>query len=273
MLWRRLAPERPRTARDRVAPEAAREEHRGGVRGGRARARGDDEGGSSRRFSRSDRADRFGTRAPPRLRRRTDPDAPRPATRASVEEGRRPVGVGLGGGGGRTREVATPEARARQLRRTNKAAETDEERYEAFVGGSEAEFSSRSLGGTPAGKTNARNALSPTSASAPGSSARARYGEGREASATIPPRWRRRRRSLAAAAARRLPQRRVAAADAGTRGRTPRGGERRRSAHEKSRRVGGAEPTGREPRREFERAGRGRRRRVSRTPGGLYYSQ
>ena len=118
----------------------------------------------------------FGTsRAPPPPL--TDPDAPRPATRASVEEGRWPVGVGLGGGGGRTREVATPEARARQLRRTNKAAETDEERYEAFVWGSEA-FSSRSLGGTPAGKTNARNALSPTSASAPGSSARARYGEG-----------------------------------------------------------------------------------------------
>jgi len=119
----------------------------------------------------------FGTsRAPPPPL--TDPDAPRPATRASVEEGRRPVGVGLGGGGGRTREVATPEARARQLRRTNIATETDEERYEAFVGGSEAKFSSRSLGGTPAGKTNARNALSPTSASAPGSSARARYGEG-----------------------------------------------------------------------------------------------
>ena len=118
----------------------------------------------------------FGTsRAPPPPL--TDPDAPRPATRASVEEGRRPVGVGLGGGGGRTREVATPEARARQLRRTNKTAVTDEERYEAFVGGSET-FSSRSLGGTPAGKTNARNALSPTSASAPGSSARARYDEG-----------------------------------------------------------------------------------------------
>ena len=141
----------------------------------------------------------------------------------------RPVGVGLGGGGGRTREVATPEARARQLRRTNKAAETDEERYEAFVWGSEA-FSSRSLGGTPAGKTNARNALSPTSASAPGSSARARYGEGeggfRDDSAALAAAAALRE---AAAAARRLKARRVASRGRRDPGGTPRGGTPRPS--------------------------------------------
>ena len=41
-------------------------------------------------------------------------------TRVGVDEGRAPVGVGLGGGGGRTREVGTPSALARRARRDSR---------------------------------------------------------------------------------------------------------------------------------------------------------
>ena len=58
----------------------------------------------------------FGTSAPPRneptkFDRRFD---------SRVDEGRAPVGVGLGGGGGRTREVGTPSALARRARRDSR---------------------------------------------------------------------------------------------------------------------------------------------------------
>ena len=62
----------------------------------------------------------FGTSAAPRNEPTAALDSARYDSRVGVEEGRAPIGVGLGGGGGRTREVGTPSALARRARRDSR---------------------------------------------------------------------------------------------------------------------------------------------------------
>jgi len=62
----------------------------------------------------------FGTSAAPRNEPTAALDSARYDSLVGVEEGRAPIGVGLGGGGGRTREVGTPSALARRARRDSR---------------------------------------------------------------------------------------------------------------------------------------------------------